>query len=111
MFGPYKHRGFGGVPLPLDTDNPVGQGTFWCRIPEGTNTIKTTVWNPSDETLKISVMVNDLSVNETDIAPGKYLTVPGRINKLQTNIKITYQGDRRLVVLETRFETAMDLIQ
>lgn len=104
LFGPYVHRDFGGVPTPVNNVNPVGTGEFWCRLPPGTGSMFTTVWNPSEENLKISVFINDRQASEAEIAPGKYLLVPAEINKMITDIKVTLKGDRRLVVLETRFE-------
>src|SRR5690606_36444794 len=49
MFGPYYHRGFGGIAEPVDADNPIGEGYFWCRVPRETQQMKTVVWNPSNE--------------------------------------------------------------
>ncbi len=104
MFGPYKHRDFGGVPLPLDSKNPIGEGFFWCRIPEGTTVMETIIWNPSDKPLKFTVMVNEKIVSEESITAGKYIEVSSKIAIGLDDIKVTFRGDRRLVLLETRFE-------
>lgn len=104
MFGPYIHREFGGVPLPVDNSTSTGIAEFWCRIPTGTSLMSTTVWNPSDETLSIKIMINDNEVSMKSIEPGKYVKVSSEVEKLHTDIKVTLKGDRRLVVLETNFE-------
>lgn len=104
MFGPYIHREFGGVPLPVLNTTSTGVAEFWCRIPSGTSSMSTTVWNPAKETLSITILVNEKEVSIKNIEPGKYVTVTSEIEKLLTDIKITLKGDRRLVVLETDFK-------
>ena len=104
MFGPYRHRDFGGVPQPLNSADPLGEGSFWCRIPEGSSIMKTMVWNPSDGLMKITILVNDRMVSEESIEAGKYVEVVSKMDKSLNDLKVTYRGDRRLVLLETRFE-------
>jgi len=98
-FGPYV-QSFGGQPLP-DKNSTEGTGRFWCRIPEGQNLATSIIWNPGTEPLVIRIKVNDLlEVNKT-IAAGDKVAVETPVNNSQVNI--TYTGDRRLVVLETAF--------
>jgi hypothetical protein len=103
MFGPYFHRGFGGVPEPEHPDEPIGKGTFWCRVPVATTEMETVVWNPVDEPLSVTISVNDEKVSEERIAPSEYRSIISRIKKAPGSVKIDLTGDRRLVVMETSF--------
>ena len=100
-FGPYRLRGFGDIPYPDDQNNNIGEGTFWCSIPAGKTKASTIVWNPSDENLTINISVNDKKVDK-EIKPGEKAGVDCPVNS--TNIKMTFSGDRRLVLLQTSFE-------
>jgi len=103
MFGPYFHRDFGGVPFPLDTAIRVGEGTFWCSLPDGTDSMETAVWNPFDISLPLIVRINDKVVSEVSLAPRKYSWVESEVKGILSQIKVTLSGDRRLVILQTSF--------
>lgn len=98
-FGPYVQT-FGGQPVP-DKNTKEGIGKFWCRIPENQNMAASVVWNPSDEALVIKIKVNDLAEVSKTIEAGKRVTVETPVNS--SNVKMTFTGDRRLVILETVF--------
>lgn len=101
MFGPYSLRGFGNIPEPDAENNNIGEGYFWCNIPEGKNTVSTIVWNPSDENLSIKIKVNNKEVNK-QINAGDKATVEVPVNA--STIKMNFTGDRRLVLLQTSFK-------
>jgi hypothetical protein len=103
MFGPYYHRGFGGVPEPVNPDDLIGRGTFWCRVPEATTEMQTVAWNPADEPLSITISINDMKISEEQIAPSEYRTVVSRVDNTAGSIRIDLAGDRRLVIMETSF--------
>lgn len=98
-FGPYFLRGFGGVPQPFHED-AEGVGSVWFRIPKGSNTSIHKIWNPSDEILKIKIVINDETV-EKEILPKEMINVICPVNS--NIIDMMFVGDRRLVVLETVF--------
>jgi len=103
MFGPYFHRDFGGVPTPVDTTSRIGEGTFWCSLPAGTDSMETVVWNPSGLTLSIKLKINDKTVSEERIAPYEYRVVQSHIGRIMNQVKVAFSGDRRLVILQTTF--------
>ncbi len=103
MFGPYSHRDFGGVPTPDDPDSSEGEGFFWCRVPEGTGFMKTLVWNPAKEQVKINIEINDQPVSNETIAAGEYKWIESKIADPANSLKIDLKGDRRLVILQTSF--------
>jgi len=103
MFGPYFHRDFGGVPFPLDTATRIGEGTFWCQVPDGTSEMETLVWNPAEEDLPISIKINVEELISTTVGPGEYKVLQTPVKSNQTNLKVSLRGDRRLVILQTSF--------
>lgn len=98
-FGPYSQT-FGGQPLP-DKNSTEGTGKFWCKIPEGQNLATSIVWNPGDEPLIIKIKVNDLPEVSRTINAGDRTSIKTPVNN--SNVNMTYSGDRRLVILETSF--------
>ena len=103
VFGPYVHRDFGGVPTPLNPESKTGKAYFWCRVPEGTRSMKTLVWNPSEESLNIKIGINDITVSNDIILPGTYKWTDSKIEDKRAALKIDLEADRRLIVLETKF--------
>lgn len=107
-FGPYDLRGLG-VPRPLDAKNHTGEGFFWCSVLPGKKTASTLVWNPSTEKLTIKIKVNEKEVgqeiepNTTAIVNCPVVAAPGATAAM-TDIKMTFTGDRRLVLLQTSFK-------
>lgn len=104
MFGPYYHRDFGGVPAPVDPESSEGEGTFWCRVPEGTTGMETLVWNPAETDLPVSVQINDTAPVRTTVKPGEYRIIVVPVKSVKPSLKVSYTGDRALVILETRFK-------
>lgn len=100
-FGPYVQT-FGGQPSP-EKNTTEGTGKFWCKIPEGQNMATSIVWNPGEEPLVIRIKVNDLPEVSKTINAGYRATVETPVNN--SNVNMTYTGDRRLVILETGFST------
>jgi hypothetical protein len=101
-FGPYHLRGFGNIPEPDNKNNNVGQGIFWCSVPPGKTSSVTLVWNPAKQPLTIRIKINDKKEVSRQIMPGEKAVVNCPVNA--TNIKMTFTGDRRLVLLQTAFE-------
>ena len=66
--------------------------------------MKTLVWNPADETLVVNISIDEMNVVETRILPGDYVWIENVVNGNQESHRIDLEGDRRLVILETRFE-------
>jgi hypothetical protein len=103
MFGPYIHRDFGGVPFPVETDSGEGEGIFWCRIPTGISTMETIVWNPSDQELSIKIKINEEELTNERVKIGEYKVIQTPIKASLTNLKVAFNGDRRLIILQTSF--------
>lgn len=101
MFGPYRLRDFGNVPDPLDKSSSIGEGFFWCTTPSNKTKISTLVWNPAQEPLKITVIINDTHSTEKIIQPNGKEWVNSPIKG--GDIKVTFKGDRKLVLLQTNF--------
>jgi len=100
-FGPYYLRGFGNVPMPVDTSNNIGTGVFWCTVPRGKKTASTLVYNPSDEALSIEIGINEMQKVSRLVPAKENVQVDCPVNS--TTIKMRFTGDRRLVILETSF--------
>jgi hypothetical protein len=100
-FGPYYHRGFGGVPEPENMEN-TGEGEFWCRVPVDTQSMMTLVWNPSEEELSTQIFLDSEFAVEKIIKPKAYEWIKADVNG-KTNLHIKYMGDRRLIYMETSF--------
>ncbi len=99
-FGPYYLRGFGAMPEILNKESAEGIGFFWCRVLPGVNLSVSKVWNPSDKPLIIHKQVNAATV-QVEIPPHSTKEVNCPINA--QSLKVSFRGDRRLVVLETAF--------
>ncbi|HYH55746.1 MAG TPA: hypothetical protein VD772_03990, partial [Anseongella sp.] len=82
-------------------EDPTGEGSFWCSVPEGTTRSATVVWNPAGEPLVFRVSVNGEEVSKK-VPPGERTTLDCPVNA--ENIKMTFRGDRKLVILQTVFE-------
>ncbi|HEY4205208.1 MAG TPA: hypothetical protein VGM31_00275 [Puia sp.] len=99
-FGPYVFRGFGDVAEAVHPDS-AGVGVFYCEVPAGRTHAATLVWNSSDEPLTITIRVNDSEVSKR-LAAGERAAVDCPVKGRR--IKMSFSGDRRLVLLETTFE-------
>jgi hypothetical protein len=102
IFGPYILRGFGNIPEPIDTTGNIGEGYFWCSIPENKSVASTLVWNQSEEPLLVTVKINEQKEITKEIKPGASTYIDCPVNS--TNIKMLFKGDRRLVLLQTSFK-------
>jgi beta-galactosidase len=97
-WGPFV-QSFGGQPKLGNT--PLGEGKFWCRIPDGQNNMTSVIWNPANEPLEIKIKINNLQAVSHTIKAGEKLAVDAPVDKNEVNV--TYTSDRRMVVLETAF--------
>ena len=70
-------------------------------MPDGSNTSINKVWNPSDEVLRIKIIINEREVAK-DILPKETTNVVCPVNS--NTIDMQFIGDRRLVILETAFD-------
>jgi len=100
-FGPYGYT-LGGAVQPAK-GTTVGSGEVAFRIPAGRRTLRTTVENPADSALTITVTVNGTPVRST-IAPHANAVVENAIPAGVTSIVLGFSGDRRLVLAETDFQ-------
>ncbi|MEQ6119942.1 glycoside hydrolase family 2 TIM barrel-domain containing protein [Reichenbachiella sp. MALMAid0571] len=100
-FGPYYHRGFGGIPEAYNYGSD-GQAEFWCRLPSDAKFMKTLVWNPSEENLTVVSAVNGQEVVQ-NIPPGQMDWIQNVFQHKLLN-HIVYSADRRVVFLETKFD-------
>ena len=99
-FGAFNYS-FGGMPQP--GKEALGFGRFWCRIPEGQNNSTSIVWNPGDEPLGITIKINGLPEVKQTIPAGARVSVEAPVDG--PSVSMTFTGDRRLVILETAFNT------
>jgi beta-galactosidase len=97
-WGPFV-QSFGGQPKLGST--PLGEGKFWCKIPDGQNNMTSVVWNPSNEPLEIKIKVNGLPEVSHTIKAGEKLAVDTPVDR--NEVGVTYTSDRRIVILETAF--------
>lgn len=101
MFGPYRLRDFGNVPDPINANNGIGEGFFWCRVPAAKTKCATLVWNQADLPLKITITTNDTQQAERTIPAGAIEWVECAVKGEE--LKVAFKGDRRLVLLQTAF--------
>ena len=100
-FGPYGYT-LGGSVQP-EKGTTVGSGEVAFRIPAGRHVVRTTVENPADTALTITVTLNGAAVRST-IAPHASAVVENAIPAGVTSIVLGFSGDRRLVLAETDFQ-------
>ena len=98
-FGPYEFSLGGAVRLPSN-HGPEGVGQVWFRVPQGSTRLVTTAWNPVDVPLELEVEVNGRKHRQR-IAPGATERIETPLQSSETDVALTYRGDRRLVLLET----------
>jgi hypothetical protein len=100
-FGPYGFTSGGSERVQGDPAAP-GTGRFWARLPAGRTRMVTTVWNPADLPLDLVVGV-DGADHRFSIPAGATLPLASPLDG-SAEVAVTYQGDRRLVLLRTEFE-------
>nr|WP_294894396.1 glycoside hydrolase family 2 TIM barrel-domain containing protein [uncultured Pedobacter sp.] len=98
-WGPYDPS-YGRSPT-FSKSSKSGTAQFWCRIPKGKNNMNSVVWNPSAEALTVKIKVNDLKETNAVVQAGEYKSIDSDVD--DENVKVVYQGDRRLVMMETSF--------
>jgi hypothetical protein len=90
--------------LPEDAP-PAGEGFFWGRIPADRTRMVTTVSNPTGEALRLEVEVNG-EAHTAEVPAGATVPIRTPLSGATDALGVTYRGDRRLVLLETRFDTS-----
>jgi beta-galactosidase len=100
-FGPYGYT-LGGTVQP-EKGTTTGKGEVAFRIPEGRHAIRTTVENPADSALAMTVTLNGTPVQAT-IAAHSSAVIENAIPAGVTSIVLGFSGDRRLVLRETDFQ-------
>ena len=100
-FGPYGYT-LGGSVQP-EKGTTIGSGEVAFRIPAGRRTVRTTVENPADSALTLTVTLNGAPIRAT-VAPHSTAVVENAIPAGITSIVLGFSGDRRLVVAETDFQ-------
>jgi hypothetical protein len=64
--------------------------------------MSTQVWNPAQRALQIQITVNGIARSYT-IPAGQTVDLDTRLPGAATDLALTFQGDRRLVLLRTAF--------
>ena len=103
-FGPYTFT-IGGSQQLADDAGPEGEGSFWGRLPAGRTRMVTTIENTTAQALGLTVVVNG-EPHPTTIPAGSTHSVETPLDGAGGTIGVTYRGDRRLVLLDTRFDTS-----
>ena len=103
-FGPYTFTSGGSQQL-ADDAGPEGEGSFWGRLPAGRTRMVTAVENTTDQPLALDVVVNGQSHPATIPARSTH-TVETPLDGTGGAVGVTYRGDRRLVLLSTRFDAS-----
>jgi hypothetical protein len=99
-FGPYGYTLGGSVqPAKGTTD---GRGEVAFRVPAGRTALRTTVENPADSALTMTVTVNGTDAQATVPAHGSAI-VESVIAPGTTSITLGFRGDRRLILVDTDF--------
>ena len=102
-FGPFTFTTGGSQQLARDAA-PEGEGTFWLRVPAGRTAMATTVRNLHTAPLALEIAVDGVA-RRVDVAPGAEQVVSTPVRPAPDGtLAVRYRGDRRLVLVETRFE-------
>ena len=89
------------MPAPVNAEDSIGEGVFYCAVPRGRASVNTIVWNPASVPLEIHITVNGKEESRM-IPAGARVTVTVPVSS--TNISMRFRGDRRLVLLQTDFQ-------
>lgn len=81
-----------------------GEGFFYASLLPGKKVMYTQFENVVDEPLSISISINDGQKEDYVIGPKQKLTVQSLLKHSPENIKVYFKGDRRVVILKTKFE-------
>lgn len=100
-FGQYAFSDGGSLRLPRE-HGPEGAGTVWLRTRPGLTSITTTVENPADVPLVVTMEVDGASRTATIPARGTG-SVQALLAPSDHAHAVTFRGDRRLVLLTTSF--------
>ena len=100
-FGPYGYTLGGAVQPVKGTTEGSGQVAF--RVPTGSVAARTTVENPADSALAVTITLNGTAVRVT-IGAHSTAVVQNAIPGGATAITLGFRGDRRLILLETDFQ-------
>lgn len=101
-YGPYAYS-TGTSTVELDKTSKTGSGVVHAALPPGRKAMITRVENPSKKDGRVEIEVNGRKESFT-IPAGKTLPVRSDLVDEPTTVSIRYRGDKRLVLLETRFE-------
>ncbi len=101
-FGPFSYDRLGYV-RDLRPDSKTGRGVFWARVPQGRQTMLTTVVNPTQETAELRIGINDSAPSTTRIPPQETVTIESRIPRSATTWRVQYEGNKCLILLQTAF--------
>jgi hypothetical protein len=102
-FGPYTYSPSSSL-HGLESEDRIGTGIFWARIPATATTVVTKMRNPTDKDATLSISVNGKSPDAAQrIAPGE-ITIRTPLFQGQPDVSVRYTGTKALVILETVFE-------
>jgi beta-galactosidase len=99
-FGPYGYTLGGSVQPAKGT--PEGRGEVAFRVPPGRTALRTSVENPADSALTLTVTVNGADAQATIPAQGSAI-IENVVAPGTTSITLEFRGDRRLILVETDF--------
>lgn len=80
-----------------------GEGFFYVSIPKQKRLMSTTLENVVDEELHFSIQVNGSKVESITLSPKQKTVVSTQLPKHTGDIKVSFKGDRRAVLLKTEF--------
>lgn len=82
----------------------TGEGFFYAALAPNKKTMYTLFENPVEVPLQMTIVINDNQMQDVVIGPKQKITIKSTITLSDNSIKVLFKGDRRLVLLKTRFE-------
>ena len=102
-FGPYTYSTSSSL-HGLTSEDKIGTGIFWARIPPPATAMVTKIKNPGTNSATLDIIVNDKSASGAQsIATGES-TIRTPLPPSHADVSVRYTGTKALVILETAFE-------
>lgn len=92
----------GGSPL-VSKSSTHGEGYFYASLPGKKKMMITILENPVEVPIRIAISVND-NRKEYVILPKQRLSIQTDISHITHSMKVSFKGDRRVILLKTLFE-------
>jgi hypothetical protein len=100
--GPFRYS-TNCIPHDEDKKSKTGSGVFWASVPAGRKSVITKVRNPTTQPASLKVQANDAGDVVTPIPVGQTVSITTPIPSPARDVKVTYSGEKELVILETEF--------